>query len=134
MTGCPPQSAGINVPPAGSWAQGRAMPMTLDYAIPSPEPAPAWPRSPTTVQSASDVGTAVDRMLDLGGDGLQLELLPAGAGLAAGPPRDRGREATHPFAEGMTTDAAVACAADDASLLRLERPGWATAPGRTLSR
>jgi len=27
------------------------MPMTLDYAIPSPEPAPAWPRSPTTVQS-----------------------------------------------------------------------------------
>src|SRR5680860_1431953 len=91
-------------------------------------------RSPTTVQSASDVGTAVDRMLDLGGDGLQLELLPAGAGLAAGPPRDRGREATHPFAEGMTTDAAVACAADGASLLRLERPGWATAPGRTLSR
>ena len=38
-------------------------------------------------------------------------------------------DATHPFAEGMSRNAAAACAADDIPLLRLERPGWATAPG-----
>lgn len=34
-------------------------------------------------------------------------------------------DATHPFALGMSTNAAAACAADDMPLLRLERPGWA---------
>lgn len=38
-------------------------------------------------------------------------------------------DATHPFAEGMTANAAAACAADAVPLLRLERPGWADAPG-----
>lgn len=38
-------------------------------------------------------------------------------------------DATHPFAEGMSRNAAAACAADDIPLLRLERPGWASAPG-----
>jgi len=38
-------------------------------------------------------------------------------------------DATHPFAEGMTANAVAACAADAVPLLRLERPGWATAPG-----
>ena len=38
-------------------------------------------------------------------------------------------DATHPFAEGMSRNAAAACAADDIPLLRLERPGWSTAPG-----
>lgn len=37
-------------------------------------------------------------------------------------------DATHPFAEGMTRNAVVACAADGIPLLRLERPGWSTAP------
>ena len=37
-------------------------------------------------------------------------------------------DATHPFAEGMSRNAAAACAADDIPLLRLERPGWASAP------
>ena len=38
-------------------------------------------------------------------------------------------DATHPFAEGMSRNAAAACAADGIPLLRLERPGWASAPG-----
>jgi precorrin-6A/cobalt-precorrin-6A reductase len=38
-------------------------------------------------------------------------------------------DATHPFAEGMTRNAVAACAADGIPLLRLERPGWSTAPG-----
>lgn len=33
-------------------------------------------------------------------------------------------DATHPFALGMTTNAAAACAAEGKPLLRLERPGW----------
>lgn len=33
-------------------------------------------------------------------------------------------DATHPFATGMSANAAAACAADDVPLLRLERPGW----------
>lgn len=33
-------------------------------------------------------------------------------------------DATHPFALGMTTNAAAACAAEGMPLLRLERPGW----------
>jgi len=38
-------------------------------------------------------------------------------------------DATHPFAEGMTANAVAACAADAVPLVRLERPGWAQAPG-----
>lgn len=38
-------------------------------------------------------------------------------------------DATHPFAEGMSANAVAACAAAGVPLLRLERPGWATAPG-----
>ena len=38
-------------------------------------------------------------------------------------------DATHPFAAGMSANAAEACAADGIPLLRLERPGWAEAPG-----
>lgn len=38
-------------------------------------------------------------------------------------------DATHPFAEGMSRNAAEACAADGIPLLRLERPGWSTVPG-----
>ena len=38
-------------------------------------------------------------------------------------------DATHPFAQGMTANAVAACAADGVPLLRLERPGWADAPG-----
>ncbi|GAA1129345.1 cobalt-precorrin-6A reductase [Nocardioides aquiterrae] len=38
-------------------------------------------------------------------------------------------DATHPFARGMTANAAAACRADGVPLLRLERPGWAPAPG-----
>lgn len=34
-------------------------------------------------------------------------------------------DATHPFAQGMTRNAAEACAAEGVPLLRLERPGWA---------
>jgi len=37
-------------------------------------------------------------------------------------------DATHPFAEGMSRNAAAACAADDIPLLRLERTGWSSAP------
>lgn len=38
-------------------------------------------------------------------------------------------DATHPFAERMSANAAAACTADAVPLLRLERPGWAEAPG-----
>ena len=38
-------------------------------------------------------------------------------------------DATHPFAQGMTANAAAACMADGVPLLRLERPGWSDAPG-----
>ncbi|KAA1426672.1 cobalt-precorrin-6A reductase [Nocardioides antri] len=34
-------------------------------------------------------------------------------------------DATHPFATGMTANAAAACPAEGVPLLRLERPGWA---------
>lgn len=33
-------------------------------------------------------------------------------------------DATHPFAAGMSANAAAACAAEAVPLLRLERPGW----------
>lgn len=38
-------------------------------------------------------------------------------------------DATHPFATGMSAHAVEACRADGVPLLRLERPGWAEAPG-----
>lgn len=38
-------------------------------------------------------------------------------------------DATHPFAEGMSANALAACTAEQLPLLRLERPGWADAPG-----
>lgn len=38
-------------------------------------------------------------------------------------------DATHPFAEGMSANAVAACRAVGVPLLRLERPGWAGAPG-----
>lgn len=38
-------------------------------------------------------------------------------------------DATHPFAEGMSANAVAACTATGVPLLRLERPGWAEAPG-----
>lgn len=38
-------------------------------------------------------------------------------------------DATHPFATGMTTNAVAACAVTGMPLLRLERPGWDSAPG-----
>jgi precorrin-6A/cobalt-precorrin-6A reductase len=38
-------------------------------------------------------------------------------------------DATHPFAEGMTANAVAACVSAGVPLLRLERPGWADAPG-----
>lgn len=38
-------------------------------------------------------------------------------------------DATHPFAEGMTHNAVAACAITGVPLLRLERPGWSSAPG-----
>ena len=38
-------------------------------------------------------------------------------------------DATHPFAAGISANAAAACAAAGVPLLRLERPGWAVAPG-----
>ena len=37
-------------------------------------------------------------------------------------------DATHPFAEGISTNAVAACAAAHMPLMRLERPGWADAP------
>lgn len=38
-------------------------------------------------------------------------------------------DATHPFARGMSANAASACAAEGIPLLRLERPGWEPRPG-----
>lgn len=38
-------------------------------------------------------------------------------------------DATHPFAAGMTANAAAACPAEGVPLLRLERPGWADRSG-----
>jgi precorrin-6A/cobalt-precorrin-6A reductase len=38
-------------------------------------------------------------------------------------------DATHPFAEGMSTNAVAACTAAGVPLLRLERPGWSDASG-----
>lgn len=38
-------------------------------------------------------------------------------------------DATHPFAEAISANAASACAAEGVPLLRLERPGWSQAPG-----
>lgn len=38
-------------------------------------------------------------------------------------------DATHPFAAGISANAAAACAATGVPLLRLERPGWGDRPG-----
>jgi precorrin-6A/cobalt-precorrin-6A reductase len=38
-------------------------------------------------------------------------------------------DATHPFAAGMTFNAAQACALTGVPLLRLQRPGWTAQPG-----
>jgi precorrin-6A/cobalt-precorrin-6A reductase len=38
-------------------------------------------------------------------------------------------DATHPFAAGMTANAAAACALTGVPLLRLQRPGWTPGPG-----
>lgn len=38
-------------------------------------------------------------------------------------------DATHPFAAGMSRNAAAACAAEGVPLLRLARPGWSELPG-----
>jgi precorrin-6A/cobalt-precorrin-6A reductase len=38
-------------------------------------------------------------------------------------------DATHPFAAGMTANAAVACDLTGIPLLRLQRPGWTPQPG-----
>jgi len=38
-------------------------------------------------------------------------------------------DATHPFAAGISANAAAACATADVPLLRLERPGWGDRPG-----
>jgi precorrin-6A/cobalt-precorrin-6A reductase len=38
-------------------------------------------------------------------------------------------DATHPFASGMTANAAQACALTGVPLLRLQRPGWTAQPG-----
>ncbi|MGH1563900.1 cobalt-precorrin-6A reductase [Mumia sp. DW29H23] len=56
-----------------------------------------------------------------GVDGLRRYLRDRGVGAVV--------DATHPFAEGISANAAAACAADAVPLLRLERPGWAEAPG-----
>lgn len=37
-------------------------------------------------------------------------------------------DATHPFAEGMSAHAVAACTTSQVPLLRLERPGWSSAP------
>ncbi|CAM3226314.1 cobalt-precorrin-6A reductase [Nocardioides dubius] len=37
-------------------------------------------------------------------------------------------DSTHPFAQGMSANAAAACAAEAKPLLRLERPGWTPDP------
>ncbi|MCT1640530.1 cobalt-precorrin-6A reductase [Dietzia cinnamea] len=56
-----------------------------------------------------------------GVDGLQQYLIEAGVTAVV--------DATHPFAAGISSNAAAACAAARVPLLRLERPGWAPAPG-----
>ncbi|TCW18856.1 cobalt-precorrin-6A reductase [Dietzia cinnamea] len=56
-----------------------------------------------------------------GVDGLQQYLIEAGVTAVV--------DATHPFAAGISSNAAAACAAARVPLLRLERPGWAAAPG-----
>ena len=38
-------------------------------------------------------------------------------------------DATHPFAAGISANAAAACASTGVPLVRLERPGWSDAPG-----
>ena len=38
-------------------------------------------------------------------------------------------DATHPFAAGISANAAAACSETGTPLLRLQRPGWAGAPG-----
>ena len=38
-------------------------------------------------------------------------------------------DATHPFAAGITANAAAACSATGTRLLRLQRPGWTAGPG-----
>lgn len=38
-------------------------------------------------------------------------------------------DATHPFAAGISANAAAACAAAEVPLLRLQRPGWSGEPG-----
>ena len=38
-------------------------------------------------------------------------------------------DATHPFAAGITANAAAACAVAGTRLLRLQRPGWTAGPG-----
>ncbi|MCT2062338.1 cobalt-precorrin-6A reductase [Dietzia cinnamea] len=55
-----------------------------------------------------------------GVDGLQQYLIEAGVTAVV--------DATHPFAAGISTNAAAACAAARVPLLRLERLGWAAAP------
>lgn len=54
-------------------------------------------------------------------DGLRRHLTEAGVTAVV--------DATHPFAAGISANAAAACAAAEVPLLRLERPGWAAAPG-----
>lgn len=56
-----------------------------------------------------------------GVDGLQQYLSEAGVTAVV--------DATHPFAAGISANAAAACAGAGVPLLRLERPGWAVAPG-----
>lgn len=109
MSGDPSTDRGINVAPAGGWAQGRAMPMTLAYAIALAEARSclaALADGATDVDESSRVEhvlialdqlhpdgpatypldgrqadltrwleSAIDRMIELGGDALSLELL-----------------------------------------------------------
>jgi precorrin-6A/cobalt-precorrin-6A reductase len=56
-----------------------------------------------------------------GVDGLRRHLVNEGVGAVV--------DATHPFAQGISANAAAACARTGVPLLRLERPGWAEAPG-----
>lgn len=112
MSGIPPQIAWINVTAASGWAQGRAMPMTLAYAIALADarsclaaladaatdfdesgryerllidldgihagdfPA-TYPMCGTTAELLARLEAAVDRMIELGGDALSLELFIA---------------------------------------------------------
>lgn len=56
-----------------------------------------------------------------GVDGLHRHLVESGVGAVV--------DATHPFAQGISANAAAACARAGVPLLRLERPGWSDAPG-----